>query len=84
MLLFLRGTVALYKVLLDCFVYHHLSLSLSLSHTHTHRFLEGYCSTLQGLLDRFEVDPKIWVSVLQCVAVCCSDPRFGSTSTDLR
>ena len=38
-------------------------------------FLDGYCSTVQGLLDRLEVDRS---SVLQCVAACCSVLQFAA------
>jgi len=48
----------------------------SLSHTHTYliAFLDGYCSTLQGLLDWFEVDlgfPVLVLFRLICVFCVC-------------
>ena len=33
-----------------------LYLFIGHTHTHTHTFLDGYCCTVQGLLDWFEVD----------------------------
>jgi len=53
-------------------------LCLSLSHTHhsvslsqTHTFVDGYCSTVQGLLDWFEVDlgfsELLFIEIDMCV-----------------
>jgi len=45
--------------------------SVSLSHTHT--FLDGYCSTVQGLLDWFEADlgfTELWFIQIDLCVLC--------------
>ena len=49
----------------------HLCVSCVVGHTYEHTFVDGYCSTVQGLLDWFEVDLKftelLFIQIDLCV-----------------
>ena len=57
---------------------------IPIAYVFTHIFLDGYCSTVQGLLDWFEVDVGVTKLLLIQTDLCVVCVGYGCVCHDLR